>query len=126
MKVKVSELSGAALDWTVAKCEGHTPRFQPHFVTLSPITYLSDWDTADEYSPSTDWTLGGPIIDREKLSVGTRHTNDHIYWDTDVLCWARNSIGGFLKYGPTPLIAAMRCIVSAKLGDEVEVPDELL
>lgn len=29
-------------------------------------------------------------------------------------------------YGPTPLIAAMRCFVASKLGDEVEVPDELL
>ena len=27
--------------------------------------------------------------------------------------------------GPTPLIAAMRCYVASKLGDEVEVPDEL-
>ena len=29
-------------------------------------------------------------------------------------------------YGPTPLIAAMRCYVASKLGDEVEVPVELL
>jgi hypothetical protein len=28
-------------------------------------------------------------------------------------------------YGPTPLIAAMRCYVASKLGAEVEVPDEL-
>jgi hypothetical protein len=28
-------------------------------------------------------------------------------------------------YGPTPLIAAMRCYVEAKLGDEVEIPKEL-
>ena len=28
--------------------------------------------------------------------------------------------------GPTPLIAAMRCFCCSKLGDEVEVPDELL
>lgn len=28
--------------------------------------------------------------------------------------------------GPTPLIAAMRCYVASKLGDEVEVPEELL
>jgi hypothetical protein len=31
-----------------------------------------------------------------------------------------------VQYGPTPLIAAMRCYVASKLGDEVEVPDELL
>ena len=28
--------------------------------------------------------------------------------------------------GPTPLIAAMRYLIASKLGDEVEVPDELL
>jgi hypothetical protein len=28
-------------------------------------------------------------------------------------------------YGPTPLIAAMRCFVSSRLGDEVEIPKEL-
>jgi hypothetical protein len=27
--------------------------------------------------------------------------------------------------GPTPLIAAMRCYVASKLGDEVELPEEL-
>lgn len=31
-----------------------------------------------------------------------------------------------MRYGPTPLIAAMRCYVASKLGDEVEIPEELL
>ena len=29
-------------------------------------------------------------------------------------------------FGPTPLIAAMRCFVASKLGDEVEVPNEIV
>lgn len=28
--------------------------------------------------------------------------------------------------GPTPLIAAMRCFVASRLGDEIEIPEELL
>ena len=28
--------------------------------------------------------------------------------------------------GPTALIAAMRCFVASRLGDEVEVPEELV
>ena len=28
--------------------------------------------------------------------------------------------------GPTPLIAAMRCYVASKLGDDVDIPEELL
>jgi hypothetical protein len=27
--------------------------------------------------------------------------------------------------GPTPLIAAMRCYVASKMGDEIELPEEL-
>jgi hypothetical protein len=30
------------------------------------------------------------------------------------------------SYGPTPLVAAMRCYVASQLGDEVDVPDELV
>jgi hypothetical protein len=31
-----------------------------------------------------------------------------------------------MQNGPTPLIAAMRCYVASKFGDEVETPEELL
>ena len=30
-----------------------------------------------------------------------------------------------MVYGPTALIAAMRCYVASKLGEEVDVPEEL-
>jgi hypothetical protein len=30
-----------------------------------------------------------------------------------------------IKTGPTPLIAAMRAYVTDKLGDKVEIPEEL-
>ena len=76
MKLKTSELTGAALDWAVAKCEGYVG------VALQERTG-TDW-----YSPSTDWSQGGPIIEREKLCIGTRYTNDEIFWEADVLCWA--------------------------------------
>jgi hypothetical protein len=29
------------------------------------------------------------------------------------------------EYGSSPLEAAMRCYVASKLGDEVDIPDEL-
>lgn len=130
--VKVSDLSGAALDWAVAKCEG-----------------FSDWDAEDEGfllfddSPgwwplhtscnySTDWSQGGPIIERECIRI------DHS-WQTDCLgncvggakSWYAlhpRNFGGLIWYqgrGATALEAAMRCYVASKLGDTVEVPDEL-
>lgn len=93
MKIKTSELSGAALDWAVAKCEGHG------------IGALDDpW-----FAPSTNWSHGGPIIEREKMGVFPTHGG-----------WA----SGF-QSGPTPLIAAMRRYVASQLGDEVDVPEEL-
>jgi hypothetical protein len=105
--MKTSELQGAALDWAVAKCEG-----------LMQGQIAIDGVTRGFYKPSTDWAQGGPIIERERISVWARGNE-----------WAAESFvpnqHGLECVGPTPLIAAMRCYVASKLGDEVEVPDEL-
>lgn len=115
MKIKTSELAGAALDWAVAKCEGLTG------------FYYNVFDGAvvsgDEipYCPSTDWSQGGPIIEREKLGIVTS--------TYDVNVWVGSLYEPEWRFncaGPTPLIAAMRCYVASKLGDEVDVPEELL
>jgi hypothetical protein len=71
-------------------------------------------------SYSTDWQLGGPIIEREK--IGTQP----IYQGYVVSHWsAVQELGEGRRNGPTPLIAAMRCYAASELGDEVEVPDGL-
>jgi hypothetical protein len=110
--MKTSELQGAALDWAVAKCEGQVSdsvRFMAIFTHQNK--------TKQGYCYSIDWSQGGPIIERERMDVWT-HTNKE---------WASSIDKGRSEYrGPTPLIAAMRCYVASKLGDEVEVPDELL
>jgi hypothetical protein len=110
MKVKTSELTGAALDWAVARCEGGVGKNQ----------LLGAW-----YAPSTDWAQGGPIIEREGLLVGPSPfpaQADSKFaaglgcdWDTCT----------HIVTGPTPLIAAMRCYVASKLGDTVDIPEEL-
>lgn len=100
MKVKTENLSGAALDWAVGKCE----------VGKEAIVEIDD-----PHFYSTDWAQGGPIIEREQITL----------W-INVGEWVASA--GFKHFrGPTPLIAAMRCYVDGKLGDfadEVEVPDE--
>jgi hypothetical protein len=97
MKIKTSELTGATLDRAVAKAAGQT-------------YHGPAWT-----KPSTDWKQGGPIIEREQI---------------DIQCFPRKSGGvvwrTFHADGPTPLIAAMRCFVAIKLGDEVDVPDDVL
>lgn len=98
--MKTSELTGAALDWAVARCEGR------------------EWNTyaANEH-PSTDWAQGGPIIEREWIDL---HCVNDSLWEAE--CPA---VGGLaMQNGPTPLIAAMRCYVASKMGDEVDVPEE--
>jgi hypothetical protein len=105
MKIKTSELTGAALDWAVARCE----------CGPDDITQIDD-----PHFYSTDWAQGGPIIEREQITIGADGEGwcAGKPWDTD---W----MSGFVHRGDTPLIAAMRCYVASKLGDTVEVPEEL-
>jgi hypothetical protein len=80
------------------------------------------------WCPSTDWSQGGPITEREKLCTGYKTQTDLIYIpinDPLTQCWARTTACGYLSYGPTLLTAAMRCYVALNLGDFVSVPDEL-
>lgn len=111
MKVKVSELTEAALDWAVGKCQplpDHGQRF-----------------VEDGYHPSTDWAQGGPIIDRE--CIGVTPITVTVGDDRGKHKWfANHEDKADFQDGSTPLIAAMRCFVASKLGDEVDVPDELI
>lgn len=68
------------------------------------------------FTPSTDWSQGGPIIERERITL--------IACDNDFEAQSRTTPLA-CEEGPTPLIAAMRCFVASRLGDEVDVPDEL-
>lgn len=102
MKIKTNDLKDKALDWAVhqAWCEGACH---------------------DEPFPSyaTDPSQAYPIIFREGIDFGK---NGPVGTPTAY----EASISSAIYYGPTPLIAAMRCYVSSKLGDEVEVPKELV
>lgn len=108
--MKTSELTGAALDWAVAECEGED---------YSPVTTYSGLGA--EFPPtnySTDWAQGGPIIERERIETG---------YDRTGRCsepWIAATLERMIT-GPTALTAAMRCYVASKLGNEVEIPGEL-
>ena len=112
--MKTSELTGAALNWAVAKCEFPEP-------DLAPITWLcyiteGVCDRGWVFKPSADWAQAGPIIEREKIGIEP-HPNSEL--------WV-SFCSGVSYVGPTPLIAAMRCYVASKLGDEVDIPEELM
>jgi len=113
--MKTNELIGAALDWAVAKCEFPAPDYCPDD-WLVYVTCELDNDMGT-YTPSTDWAQGGPIIEREGIEL---------LCETLGFRWVASPQKGPEWRGPTPLVAAMRCYVVSKLGDEVDVPDELM
>ncbi len=105
--MKTSELIGAALDWAVAMCEDEE-------VSLIKGQLETRW-TDNGWKPSTDWALGGPILEREGIDL-TRISG--ALWDATIR-------GKWTEDGPTPLVAAMRCYVGSVIGNEVEIPEEL-
>ena len=115
MKTKTADLIGPALDWAVAKCI-FGQRYGDNDLVL----------VARRQRYSSEWAQGGPIIEREGISL--RYlcvTDDPFRWAATQKPTIKNVKPGSV-YGPTPLIAAMRCVVAANLGDEVDVPDELV
>jgi len=117
--IKTNELTGAALDWAVAKCESLF--LGEDLFGLKPIIAAPVF--LQKFKPSSDWSQGGPIIERERIS--TAYEPSMIYDDT---CrWKAISAISDNEhfYGPTLMIAAMRCYVASKLGDEIEIPEEL-
>lgn len=116
MKIKTSELTGAALDWAVAKCEEPSGRD-------NAASWQQDFKIGFGTRYSSNWSQGGPIIERE---VGTLWSTNANGWVCKAKYDYANEKEGPTACGPTPLIAAMRCYVASKLGDEVEIPEELL
>ena len=116
MKIKTTDLTDIALDWAVCEATGLLaayPRVRKDFAL--------QWPGAgnQHLHPSTDWSQGGPIIEREK--IGSLHEARGVWsastkWEDPAKVF----------YGKTKLIAAMRCYVASKLGDEVGIPNELI
>lgn len=116
MKTKTQDLTGPALDWAVTTIE------DPDALRYG----VDDWreqrrSGRGEYPHRyhQNWNQGGPIIEREGISL------EWSGWGGDEQWIA------YLKHddefkGPTPLIAAMRCYVASKLGDTIDIPEELL
>jgi hypothetical protein len=134
MKIKTSELSGKPLDWAVAKCEGGSDFIHDGitwaFQLNSKTRVLSSgFNSIMNYCPSIRWSQAGPIIEREQIRLSIyddgRWGAERRLFDDGRQAYTTSYGKVILGVGPTPLIAAMRCYVESKLGDEVEVPEEL-
>lgn len=116
--MKTSNLTGRALAYAVGIAEGCKVETW-HAKSVAILFHGAPRSTP--WNPHEDWSQGGPIIDRERISVvdsesGTEWNAEYRYKRIrDDEYWS----------GPTPLIAAMRCYVASKLGEEIEIPEEL-
>lgn len=123
MKIKVSEAEGVVLDWLVAKCEGALSPLGNVMLKGNQRLIIAGGDIETPtviYSPSTDWAQGGPIIEREGITVGkTRHG----FWEAHYRTYDEREC---YMTASNPLMGAMCCFVISKLGEEVEVPEDLL
>jgi hypothetical protein len=126
--MKTSELKGAALDWAVAKLEGKDWNLVESFL---------DYYDEGGMHYADDWAQGGPIIEREGMNIRAIHKEGHAMNGQWLAAYDYGNTGTMVHWvkrtdwpmhylsGPTPLIAAMRCYVASKLGDEVNIPEEL-
>ena len=142
--MKTSELIGPALDWAVAKCDSVTVKITRTSScteeAVGRVTYSIDfdqtWNSKGQerwlrYSPSCNWAIGGPIIQKAGIELLCNLTESEAAgfsapakadWQAFHRSDRRTEARQFAN---TPLIAAMRCYVASKLGDEVEIPSEL-
>ncbi len=101
-------LTGQALNKNVAIALGGTFEMakKPNlsFVVVDGKRYgWGNNQACGAWAPSTDWAQGGPLIEREKITLSDCEGG-----------WAAGYAGTLNSFGPTPLIAAMRCFVASK------------
>ncbi|WP_061238221.1 phage protein NinX family protein [Ectopseudomonas composti] len=140
IEVKTAELSGAALDWatfcavfsgmqpTIRKIESVTIERQPFIKPLTfpsavYLTYSGAYGVECNWNPSSAWEDGGPLIVSRMVAIDyPRPLRDGELPKWVAQCWRPYGCGE----AESPLVAACRAIVAAKLGETVQIPAELL
>lgn len=134
MKYAVKELEGALLDAAVAKAAGHN--FRVYSEADSPIgrPLTVAWPQhhsegySEEFEASSDWAVGGPIIQKELITIAPAATVDGLPENSMIgarACAARigtDAWGPGSQTGRTFLVAAMRAYVVSRFGESVELP----
>lgn len=114
--MKTSELTGARLDWATARATHKTVRLMRDGGFGIPFgTWYVVTDEGHLYCPTVHGGVAFKLLDNW---ITTLRSPRDGYW------WAH--AGNHLGEGSTPAEAICRAIVAAKLGDDVELPGELL
>ena len=126
--IKTADLIGPALDWAVATALGW------HRATISGIDWGKRWtrpapygfwkeDECEFFAPSNDPAQGYPILQRERVSWDGTSYAVHPNFKPSPTGGDFHPIG---MRGTNFLIAGLRCFVAQRLGDEIDIPMELL
>lgn len=114
--VRTADLTGAALDWAVAKAIGEL-----EFIVITNGSHSLIHMDGYTWSPSTDWSQCGPLINRFKVMVD--HDFEE-YSTSQEPCYAESNY--YWAIGETELIAICRTIVKRHFGEAINVPAELV
>lgn len=107
--IKVSEATGHILDWLVAQAEEHDVRIlNGDYVVFRNVKGPIAWRW---FHPTTNWSQAGEIIERTRMVFD---------FDEDRQMFSAAYGDVHVGSGPTHLVAAMRCYVASKFGDELE------
>lgn len=137
MKVKTAKITGAALDWAVCMAKGIKPEDiyiskWPGLKSASLFRRNRDEDgnldgsytTGPDLLFSRSWEAGGPLLSKERISRTIDHSGLWIAYWTDG--YTEGDAGKlWMQCDKSELVAGLRCYVASKLGEEVEVPEEL-
>ncbi|MBD2816513.1 DUF2591 family protein [Xenorhabdus sp. Flor] len=119
MKLKTSELTGWALDWAVCLAIGGTVK--SGIIEAPNHDYFVTNIGKYTFTPSTDWALCGQLIERYSIELVNELLDCVFIWSANC-----NYVSDDYLDGQTPQIAICRAVVAVQLGDEVEIPDELV
>ena len=141
--MKTDTLSGPELNFAVAMADGLSPmmshayylkvveeygddhwfatnlKTEPNIPVI--VNVIGDMTAIPDFS--NEWGHGGPIIEKGKINFVEISSNNE--W---VATMPRPKMVGWriMSSGPTQLIAAMRCFVKSELGEDVDLPEELI
>jgi hypothetical protein len=117
-RIKTHEATGVTLDYLVSKASNPPGQCGWGWWERDDEGFLFDPLNECRYSPSTDWNQGHFLLEwvdtfERENGVSTAHK--------------KGPDGQQYKgVGPSALIAVCRCFVASKLGEKVEIPNDLL
>ncbi|MDE9571291.1 phage protein NinX family protein [Xenorhabdus bovienii] len=122
MKIKTSELTGRALDWAVCLAIGGTANEDNTEVQAPNNGYYLLSNGKGNFTPSTDWSQCGELIEKHRVELDFNSVSEE--WSAYIFNF--EELESVIEDGDTPQIAICRAVVATQLGDEVDIPDELV